>query len=119
MGDEDDIGLAELLEELRRELHAAETKLAAEGLPAQLGVGRAEVEVQFAVERTKEGGGGIKFNVISVGGKASKSSTGTHRLLLSLTPLQPGDTRPGVAGGGEDYQARPPRPRRRDRHEKK
>ena len=114
MSDENDIGLAELLEELRRELYVAETKLAAESLPAQLGVSKAEVEVQFAVERTKEGGGGIKFSVISVGGKASRSATATHRLLLSLTPLQPGDTRPGVAGGGEGYESRPPGSTRRD-----
>ena len=107
------------IEKLRRELYVAETKLAAEGLPAQLGVSKAEVEVQFAVERTKEGGGGIKFNVISVGGKASKSATATHRLLLSLTPLQPGDTRPGVAGGGEGYESRPPGRHEEIRHDKK
>ncbi len=110
MNDENDIGLAELLEELRRELYDAETKLATEGPPARLGVSKAEVEVQFAVERTREGGGGIKFNVISIGGTASRSATATHRLLLSLTPLQPGDTRPGVAGGSEAYGSRPPGP---------
>jgi hypothetical protein len=108
MSNDNDIGLAELLVQLRRELHIAERNLAAEGLPAQLGVSKAEVEIQFAVEKTKEGGGGIKFNVITLGGKASKSDTATQRLLLSLTPLQPGDTRPGVADSGEGYESPPP-----------
>jgi hypothetical protein len=108
MSGENDIGIAELLAELRRELYAAETNPALKDLPAQLAVDKAEVEIQFVVERAKEGGGGIKFNVISLGGKASSSSSATQRLLLNLTPLRPGDTRPGVAGAGEDYESRPP-----------
>jgi NTP-dependent ternary system trypsin peptidase co-occuring protein len=77
-----DIGLAEAIEELRRELGVAQDA----GANQQLRFEVAEVEIELLVELTREGGGEAKvaFGVVSVGGNARASHANAHRLRLKL-----------------------------------
>jgi hypothetical protein len=76
------IGLAEAIEELRRELGVAQDA----GANQQLRFEVAEVEIELLVELAREGGGEAKavFGVVSVGGNARASHANTHRLRLKL-----------------------------------
>jgi hypothetical protein len=78
------VGLAEAIRELRREL----TEAMAEGQDQQIRFELGPVEMEFLLEITKaaEGDAGVRFWVISLGGKGSVSSGSTHRVNLSLTP---------------------------------
>jgi hypothetical protein len=77
-------GLAQAIGALRRELAQAQQAGAGEDLRFRLG----PVEMEFLVEVTKEGSGeaGVKFWVVSVGGKGSIAKGTTHRLTLTLQP---------------------------------
>ena len=78
------VGLADAVRALRSELTAALVEGEGQRLRFELG----EVEMEFLLEVSKEGGGeaGVKFWVISVGGKAGVSSGSTHRVKLVLSP---------------------------------
>jgi hypothetical protein len=70
------------------------------------------VELEFSVEVTREGSGeaGIKFWVVSMGGRAGLSNAQTHRVSLSLVPQARVDDRwEDVLVGGE-VARRPPSP---------
>ncbi len=84
MADEQWVGLADAVWALRSELTAAMAEGAGQRLRFELG----EVEMEFLLEVTKEGSGeaGVKFWVISLGGRAGVSSGSTHRVKLVLTP---------------------------------
>jgi hypothetical protein len=79
--------LVAVLEQLRRDL--SEAKLSAEMSPdgPMLTLGKAEIEMEVAIQDTSEGGGGIKFNVISLGAKKIRAKANTHRLRIELNPL--------------------------------
>jgi hypothetical protein len=78
------VGLAEAIRALRQELTTAINTAKDEVLRFELG----PVEMEFLLEVKKDAGGdaGVRFGVISLGGKANMSSGSTHRLKLSLTP---------------------------------
>ena len=84
MPDEQWVGLADAVRALRSEL----TTAMAEGEGQQLRFQLGDVEMEFLLEVTKEVGGeaGVKFWVVSIGGKAGVSSGSTHRVKLALTP---------------------------------
>jgi hypothetical protein len=84
------VGLAEAIRALRTELSEAIQAGEDEQLRFVLGV--VELDLEFVVEQTKGVDGGIRFWVVSVGGKAEHRSTATQRVRLSLTPR---------SGGGE------------------
>ena len=77
------VGLAEAIRALREELTAAIKTGKGEVLRFELG----PVEMEFLLEVKKDGGGdaGVRFGVISLGGKAGIASGSTHRVKLSLT----------------------------------
>lgn len=106
-----EIGLADLLIQLRSELDAAQQNLTDAKKGAVLFVDSAEVEVHFEVEKSKEGGGGVRFHVISVGGKLGRDEHTTQRLLLTLKP-DPGSQ---IAAAGEGTGAMASRPPERPR----
>ena len=83
------VGLADAIKALRGELSAAMVEGKQEELRFRLG----PVEMEFTVEVAKEGGGeaGVKFWVVSLGGKGSVGSGATHRVKLELQPLGSGD----------------------------
>jgi hypothetical protein len=86
------VGLADAIRALRAELTAA----MAEGEGEQLRFKAGPVEMEFGLEVTKEAGGeaGVKFWVVTLGGKGSVSAAATHRVKLELQP---------VGDGGKDF----------------
>ncbi|MCK9878647.1 hypothetical protein MXD59_23260 [Frankia sp. Ag45/Mut15] len=82
----DEVGLAEAIEALRRELAAA--KLAGVGEPVQFTLGPVEMEFGLEIRRERKGEAGVKFWVLSVGGGGSAGRTATHRLKVTLQPQE-------------------------------
>lgn len=76
------IGMAEAIEELRRELGAAQDA----GANQQLRFEIAEVEIELMVELRFEGGpqGKVSFAVVSIGADAKATQAQTHRVRLKL-----------------------------------
>jgi Trypsin-co-occurring domain 2 len=89
------VGLADAIRELRRELIEAMNE--GQGKPIRFELG--PVEMEFLLEVSKDAGGeaGVKFWVISLGGKGSVSSGSTHRVKLSLTPKDASGGSPEIA----------------------
>jgi hypothetical protein len=75
------IGLAELVNELKRELLSLETDTE-ENVPL-FSVDQVELELQVAV--TKEAGGGLLIQVIQLGGRVERQDVQTVK--VTLTPL--------------------------------
>jgi hypothetical protein len=79
------VGLRETLEALRIEL--SESILVSEGKQIRFEVGEIELEVQFVVEKSKDGKGGVKFWVVEMGGGASEKNATIQRLKIPLKPI--------------------------------
>lgn len=89
---ERNIPLSEMIQMLRNELYAAVYEAHGQGL--RFRVESMELELQIAVTRESEVGGGIKFWVINANGKQKTASTDHHTFKLKLQPLldSPGGT---------------------------
>jgi len=87
MATEDGVGLADAIRALRTELRQAMTEGSDQDIRFRLG----PIEMEFELEVENEIGAeaGIKFWVITVGGKGSHTKGKTHRLTLSLIPVGP------------------------------
>jgi hypothetical protein len=94
-----EIELAELVENLRKELSGA--RHAGEGQDLRFEVGNVELELSVVV--TKEGGasGKVKFWVLELGGDAKATSGATQRIRLTLTPQLAGGGRTLITGQAE------------------
>ncbi len=90
------IGLKEALSALRQEL--SEAILAAPNEWLRFQVDEVTLQFQVEVERTTEGGGGIKFWVVELGGKRAATSTTTHTVTIPLKPVRK-DGGPVLTGG--------------------
>jgi len=101
------IGLREAVEALRAELSDSITASAGEQLKFE--VGEMELEFEFEIERVAEGAGGIRFWVVELGGKASRTSTTTHRVAIPLRPVS-ADGEPILTGSQDvpEASAEPP-----------
>lgn len=84
-----ELGLADMLGGLRRELEEAQRRAAGEEL--RFGVADVEVEATVQITRTAEGRAGIQFWVVQAGGDYARGNATTHRIKLNLT--LPPDTR--------------------------
>ncbi len=100
------IPLSEMIESLRQELAVAIAK--GDGQAIKFEVQSAEVQVELVAKKTKEGGGGVKFWVVTAEGKAAVEDETTHRLTLNLrpkaadgTPLEVARTRGSAPGPRE------------------
>lgn len=80
-----EIPLADLIKALRRELQAAIEE--GEGGDLLFALGPIDLELQVEVGRETSGEAGIRFWVVSLGGTASRSSSTSHTVRLSLTPV--------------------------------
>lgn len=100
--DDTAIGLPEAIRSLRAELSEAMREGAGEALRFRVG----PVELEFAVQITREANveGGVKFWVVSAGAKGSTGAATTHRLKISLQPQTAGGEDAMVA---EDVTQRP------------
>ncbi|MFF0518417.1 trypco2 family protein [Actinomadura nitritigenes] len=98
MADKDWLDLADVVRALRRELAEA----AAEGAAADVHFEVGPVEMEFLVDVKREGGAdaGVRFGVVSFGGKGSVISGSAHRLKLVLTPKDGEGRPPQVSGRG-------------------
>lgn len=92
------VGLRETLEALRVELSTS--ILASEGEQIRFEVGEIELEVQFVVEQSKEGKGGLKFWVVEMGGGVTNKDTITHRIKIPLKPIWK-DGKPVLTGSDD------------------
>lgn len=82
---EEGVWLAAAIGQVRSELALAIEE--GRDSPVRFRAGPVELEFQVAVSRTKGVDGGVRVSVISVGGKWEKAGTETHRVLISLTPV--------------------------------
>lgn len=78
-----EIGLAETIKALRGEL--AQAMADAEDQPVRLRVQSVKLDVQVAVTASAEAQGGVKFWVLSAGGKATGGVSATHTVSLELS----------------------------------
>nr|WSX53771.1 hypothetical protein OG409_35540 [Streptomyces sp. NBC_00974] len=78
------VGLAEAVQQLRAELEIA----MAEGAEKQLRFELGPIEMEFQVDLRRIGGaeGGLRWGVVSLGGKKELSSGNGHRVTLVLNP---------------------------------
>jgi hypothetical protein len=82
----DELGLAEAIEAVRRELRDAQERGAGDDVRFTVG----PVDLEFAVDVTKTGGGGASvkvLGVVDIGGKGEFSTANTHRVKISLNPV--------------------------------
>ena len=79
------IPLSEMIESLRQELAVA--LALGEGKSVRFTVDNAELEVELVARRTLEGGGGVKFWVVTADGKAAVTDSEKHRFKISLKPI--------------------------------
>jgi len=83
----DEIGLADAVAALRRELETAMAASAGEQVQFRLGT----VEMEFTVEVTTEGkgGAGVRFLIFSADAGGSRARATAHRVKLQLQPWGP------------------------------
>ena len=94
-----EVPLAAAIEALRTELLAALEK--GKDAEVRFALGPVEMEIQVQISNEVGADGGVKFWVVSLGGKASQTSAATHTLRVNLTPLLASDVdtdRPLVVG---------------------
>jgi hypothetical protein len=90
------VGLKEAIEALRTELSASILEAADKDLRFE--VGEISMEFQFEVERAVEGSTGIKFWVVELGGKGSRTTTSVHTVTIPLKPVSQDGTSPVLTG---------------------
>lgn len=79
------IPLAEMIQQLRRELQESVLTSSQENL--RFKVESIELELQVAVSREAEGEGGIRFWVVNLGGKYKQAAQDVHTFKLKLLPI--------------------------------
>jgi hypothetical protein len=102
------VGLVEAIRRLRADL----TQARGEGMNEQLRFRLGPVQMEFQVQVTREGSGdmGVRFYVVSVGGKVSGSRAETHTVTLSMIPQIEVDGALTDAVISDAVPARPPQP---------
>ncbi len=91
------IELAEVIRELRRELHDAIN--GGKDEPLRFEAGPIELEATIAVERQGGAGAKLRFWVVEAGGDAKATRSSTQRIKLTLQPrLADSGTPPWVSG---------------------
>ncbi|MFF7565740.1 trypco2 family protein [Streptomyces pseudovenezuelae] len=78
----DELGLADMLGGLRRELEDAQRRAAGEAL--RFVIADVEVEATVQITRNATGRAGIQFWVVQAGGDYARGNATTHRIKLNL-----------------------------------
>ena len=100
MADEPFADLASTIRQLRAEL----TKAMAEGQDKQLRFGLGAVELELLMDIKSETGGeaGIRFNVITLGGRKLRGRTNSHKITLTLNPVDAEGNPARIASAGKE-----------------
>jgi Trypsin-co-occurring domain 2 len=77
--------LADTIRALRAQLTSAMSEGTDQALRFDLG--ELHLEFEVAVTRDASADGGIRFGVISIGGKASLGNEATHRISMTMQPM--------------------------------
>lgn len=103
--DSPEIGLAEMIASLRREL---QTALAAGQVEAvRFDVDKIELELKVGLSRKQGADAGVAFWVLKAGARIDASQDTMHTFKLSLTPvLEGGAARLRVGAGGQQSPAK-------------
>jgi len=80
-----EIGLAEMIENLRSELEIAQRRGAER--PVAFGVEKVELELKVVVSRKGKAGAAVKFWVVSAEAAGEGGSETTHTFKITLSPL--------------------------------
>lgn len=93
------VGLADAIGQVRSELEQAIEEGAQSGVAFRAG----SVQLEFEVAFTKVGGvdGGFRLSVLAVGAKRERASVSTHRIQVSLTPVDRQGQDKLISGTGE------------------
>jgi len=83
-----EIALAEAIQTLRTELQTAFEE--GEGKAVRFKPGPIDLEFDVQVDAEGKGKAGFKFWVVSIGGEASIKRSGTHKLKMTLHPVDSG-----------------------------
>lgn len=78
------IELCVVIRALRDQLERAVATGAGQAIQSDLGL--IELEVSLALEKTREGGGKVRFWVVELGGDGKRAHTDTQRIKLTLQP---------------------------------
>jgi hypothetical protein len=79
--------LAEAIAAVREQLTRAQKEGAGAGL--RFRVGPVELEFDMVMSRTAGGEGGLKVYVLTLGAKGESTSGSTHRIKVTLQPIDP------------------------------
>lgn len=84
----EDIPLADAIEVLRQQLTSA--MLAGKDSPLRFEVGGLTLDLEVAVTRSGEGRAGIMFWLVDFGAKGQYANAATHRVTMTLNPVDQG-----------------------------
>lgn len=99
MADEPFADLASTIKQLRAEL----TKAMSEGQGEELlfGLGPVELELLMDIKNQTSGEGGIKFNIITLGARKVRGRTNSHKITLTLNPVDSAGNPARIASTGK------------------
>lgn len=95
-----ELGLAEAIGQLRREISTA--MQSAQGEPLQFQLGPVELELQVQLSGKAGIKGEAKWVVVSIGAEAGAERTRTHKVKLTLTPKFEGQDEVDVSNTNSD-----------------
>jgi len=90
--DDDGIGLAEAIEQVRAELQRAATAGASQ--PIRFKPSSVELSLEVAFERKASADAGVRVWVVSAGAKGELCSARTQRITVTLQPFNPATGQP-------------------------
>jgi hypothetical protein len=83
--DEPDIGLAEMIENLRSELETTLEK--GKDRAVAFEIDKVELELKVAISRKQKGEAGVAFWIVKAGGNLEAGRDSTHTFNLTLAPV--------------------------------
>jgi hypothetical protein len=105
-GADQGLDLADAITLLRDQIAEAQRRIAAPGGPGDKGVrfalGEITLEAGLELAHTRGLDGGLRFSVVSLGGKREATRTATHTLTVRLSPHRPGGAPGDVDVSDED-----------------
>ncbi|MFJ7298195.1 trypco2 family protein [Streptomyces collinus] len=92
--DEDGLDLADAITQLRGQIAEAQKRIADPDGAGDQGVrfklDEVTLELGMELTRTRGVNGGLRFSVVSLGGKRESADKATHKVTVRLNPRRPG-----------------------------